>query len=169
MNDELYQTAAQEYGAALERLARAYELDVDKCRDLLQEIHFELWRSFNAYEKRCSLRTWVYRVAHNTAVSYVVRQQRSNLRNLATLEEVESAPDPSDHKRGSEDRLILDQLYGFIHELKPLDRQLMLLYLEDTDMQSIAEITGLTSGAVRTQIHRIKKILTRRFHGGGSQ
>jgi len=45
----------------------------------------------------------------------------------------------------------------------------MLLYLEDTDMQSIAEITGLTSGAVRTQIHRIKKILTRRFHGGGSQ
>jgi len=91
MNDELYQTAAQEYGAALERLARAYELDVDKCRDLLQEIHFELWRSFNAYEKRCSLRTWVYRVAHNTAVSYVVRQQRSNLRNLATLEEVESA------------------------------------------------------------------------------
>jgi len=169
MNDELYQTAAQEYGAALERLARAYELDVDKCRDLLQEIHFELWRSFNAYEKRCSLRTWVYRVAHNTAVSYVVRQQRSNLRNLATLEEVESAPDPGDHKRGTEDRLILDQLYGFIHELKPLDRQLMLLYLEDTDMQSIAEITGLTSGAVRTQIHRIKKILTRRFHGGGSQ
>ena len=60
-------------------------------------------------------------------------------------------------------------LYGFIHELKPLDRQLMLLYLEDTDMQSIAEITGLTSGAVRTQIHRIKKILTRRFHGGASQ
>jgi RNA polymerase sigma-70 factor (ECF subfamily) len=169
MNDELYQTATQEYGAALERLARAYELDVDKCRDLLQEIHFELWRSFNAYEKRCSLRTWVYRVAHNTAVSYVVRQQRSNLRNLATLEEVESAPDPSYDKRGSEDRLILDQLYGFIHELKPLDRQLMLLYLEDTDMQSIAEITGLTSGAVRTQIHRIKKILTRRFHGGGSQ
>lgn len=63
----------------------------------------------------------------------------------------------------------LSWLYGFIHELKPLDRQLMLLYLEDTDMQSIAEITGLTSGAVRTQIHRIKKILTRRFHGGGSQ
>jgi RNA polymerase sigma-70 factor (ECF subfamily) len=169
MNDELYQTATQEYGAALERLARAYELDLDKCRDLLQEIHFELWRSFNAYEKRCSLRTWVYRVAHNTAVSYVVRQQRSSLRNLASLEEIERAPDPSDHKRGSEDRLILDQLYGFIHELKPLDRQLMLLYLEDTDMQSIAEITGLTSGAVRTQIHRIKKILTRRFHGGGSQ
>ena len=65
--------------------------------------------------------------------------------------------------------LYANVLYGFIHELKPLDRQLMLLYLEDTDMQSIAEITGLTSGAVRTQIHRIKKILMRRFHGGGSQ
>ena len=36
--DDLYQQAASEYGAALARLARGYEADPDKQRDLLQEI-----------------------------------------------------------------------------------------------------------------------------------
>jgi RNA polymerase sigma-70 factor, ECF subfamily len=168
MGDDLYQSVRKEYGAALERLARAYEADADKCRDLLQEIHFELWRSFDAYEQRCSQRTWVYRVAHNTAVSYIVRQSRANLRNLLTLENVESAPDPDDHGRESEDRLALARLYRLIHKLKPVDRQIMLLYLEDMDGASIGEITGLSAGAVRIQIHRIKKILIRQFHAGGA-
>ena len=168
MGDDLYQSVRSEYSAALERLARAYEADPDRCRDLLQEIHFELWRSFDAYGERCSLRTWVYRVAHNTAVSYIVRQRRSNLRNLLTLEDIESAPSPGDHGRKSEDRLALARLYRLIHQLKPLDRQIMLLYLEDMDGESIGEITGLSAGAVRIQIHRIKKILTRQFHAGGA-
>jgi RNA polymerase sigma-70 factor (ECF subfamily) len=38
-------------------------------RDLLQEIHLALWRSFATFDDRCSLRTWVYRVAHNVATS----------------------------------------------------------------------------------------------------
>jgi DNA-directed RNA polymerase specialized sigma24 family protein len=33
----------------------------------LQEIRIALWRSFANFDGRCSLRTWVYRVAHNTA------------------------------------------------------------------------------------------------------
>jgi len=44
--DDLYQDAADKYGSALERLARAYEADPEKRRDLIQEIHFQLWRSF---------------------------------------------------------------------------------------------------------------------------
>src|SRR5262245_65387881 len=98
-DDELYQSAANEYGAALERLVRAYLSDPDKRRDLLQEVHFELWRSFRLYREGCSLRTWVYRLAHNTAVSHIVRQRRWSLRNLLGLEEIEAASDPSDHGR----------------------------------------------------------------------
>jgi len=64
--DDLYERAAAEYGAALGRLARGHEAEPEKRRELLQEIHIALWRSFEAFEARCSLRTWVYRVAHNT-------------------------------------------------------------------------------------------------------
>ena len=90
--DDLYRQASAEYGAALDRLARAYELDSDKRRDLLQEIHLALWRSFEHFEARCSLRTWVYRVAHNTAASHVMRQKRTNAR-LMSLKEIESMPE----------------------------------------------------------------------------
>jgi RNA polymerase sigma-70 factor (ECF subfamily) len=63
----LYAEVAAEFGGALERLARAYEADSDRCRDLLQEIHVALWRSLARFDGRCSMRTWVYRVAHNVA------------------------------------------------------------------------------------------------------
>ena len=76
IQDDLYREAAETYGAALERLARAYEADAEVRRDLLQEIHIALWQSFEGFDGRCSLRTWVYRVAHNTAISHVVLQRR---------------------------------------------------------------------------------------------
>jgi RNA polymerase sigma-70 factor (ECF subfamily) len=52
-----------------------------------------------------------------------------------------------------------------IHQLKAPDAQVMLLYLEDLDSAAIGEIMGLSPGAVRVQIHRIKAVLKRRFHG----
>src|SRR5947199_191058 len=73
--DEIYVQAVTDYGQALERLARAYEADPDRRKDLLQEIHLALWRSFANFDGRCSVRTWVYRVAHNTATSQVTRRR----------------------------------------------------------------------------------------------
>ena len=72
--EELYLQAAEQYGCALDRLAGAYELDKEKRRDLRQEIHFQLWRSFQRYDGRCSLRTWTFRIAHHVAASYVIRK-----------------------------------------------------------------------------------------------
>jgi RNA polymerase sigma-70 factor (ECF subfamily) len=169
--DDLYTQAIEAYGAALHRLVRAYELDTDKRRDLLQEIHLALWRSLEKFEGRCSLRTWVYRVAHNTAASYDIRQRRTNSHVLLALEDIDdndSAPDPAGGWAGnSTDQMALERLLELIYKLKPPDRQLMLLYLEDLDAATIGEITGISAGNVRVQIHRIKAILARRFHSGG--
>ena len=68
----------------------------------------------------------------------------------------------------SGDREVLRQLMEFIHLLKPPDRQLMLLYLEGIDTESIAEIIGLSPGNVRTKIHRLKAILAKQFSEGAS-
>jgi len=57
--DSLYEQVSETYSSALDRLARAYELDAETRRDLLQEIHFPLWRSFSKFDQRCSLRTWI--------------------------------------------------------------------------------------------------------------
>ena len=163
---ERYAEAAHTFGGALERLAAAYERDPDGRRDLLQDIHVALWRSLARFDSRCSLRTWVYRVAHNTAISRVVRPQAAAPTILA-LDDLHSLADEVDREQGLDRRRALERLHELIRRLKPLDRQVMLLYLEEEDAASIAEITGLSVANVSTKVHRIKQILVRQFHKGG--
>jgi RNA polymerase sigma-70 factor, ECF subfamily len=165
--DDLYRDAADKFGPSLERLASAYEADPEKRRDLSQDIHFQLWRSFQRYDARCSLRTWTYRVAHHVAVSYVMREKRI-FSKLVTLEELEMLPDKDQGPLAAEQRINLERLSRLIQRLKPLDRQVIVSWLEDMDAASIGEITGLSPGNVAMRIHRIKNILTRRFREGGS-
>jgi RNA polymerase sigma-70 factor (ECF subfamily) len=161
--DELYQEAAAAFAPCLERLASAYEADREERRDLLQDIHAALWRSLADFEGRCSLRTWVYRVAHNVAISHVTRRRRNSLVWVG-LEELESmsavAPEP-------DRRAAIERLLELIRRLKPLERQVILSYLEGLDAAAIAEITGISPANVAVRIHRIKRILARRFQEGG--
>lgn len=165
--DEYYRQAAAEYGAALERLAYAYEADADRRRDLVQEIHLALLRSFESFDGRCSLRTWVYRVAHNVATSHVIRQSRRNAPTFLTLEEAESQAHVESVEISADREGARARLLKLIQRLEPLDRQLMLAYLEGMDAGEIAEITGLSPANVWTKIHRIKNVLIRQFHRGG--
>jgi RNA polymerase sigma-70 factor (ECF subfamily) len=170
-SDDFYQSAIQAHGAALDRLARAYEADPEDRRDLLQEIHIALWRSFAGYAAQCSLRTWVYRVAHNAATSHILRCRRRKSKTMVSLEEMEERGGlaaPENAGPSLEENQILEQLYALIQQLNPLDRQVILLYLEDMDAASIGEVTGISSGYVATKIHRVKAILADRFRNGGS-
>jgi len=167
--DELYQEAARTYSAPLERLARAYESDPEIRRDLLQDIHVALWRSFAGFDGRCSVRTWIYRVAHNVGASHVMRQRRTRSQALVGLEdeELENLPDSASGQQAADRSHALDRLLILIQRLKPLDRHVILSYLEGLDAASIGEITGLSPGNVATKIHRIKAVLARQFQQGG--
>jgi RNA polymerase sigma-70 factor, ECF subfamily len=161
--DGLYGEALDQFGPALERLARAYEADPEKRRDLSQDVHFQLWRSFQNYDSRCSLRTWVYRVAHHVAVSHIVRERRTFLK-LVSLEELDVLPDKADAQSAANRRMDLNRLSELIQRLKPLDRQVIVSYLEEMDAASTGEITGLSPANVAMRIHRIKNILAKQFH-----
>src|SRR5262245_48488384 len=93
--DARYAEAAAAHGAALQRLARATEANAERRRDLLQDMHVALWRSLAAFDGRCALSTWVYRVAHNVAASHVARERRAN-RPFVMLEEIEHLPSAQD-------------------------------------------------------------------------
>ena len=164
--EALYDEVARAFGAALERLGKAYEPDADRRRDLLQEIHMALWRSFGTYDGRCSLRTWVYRVAHNTATSHVIRR-RTKVPTLVSLEQLASMPNDTDSEAMADRRFAMQRILDLIRILTPLDRQVILLYLEGVDAATIGDVTGLSSKNVATKVHRIKKILSQRFHEGG--
>jgi RNA polymerase sigma-70 factor, ECF subfamily len=166
MHDEWYAKAAAEFGGSLARMAAAYESDRAQQQDLLQEIHLALWRSFAGFRNQCSLRTWVYRVAHNTASSHVRRQKRSRLPRLVSLEELEELAGESDTERVLDESAVLGRLGAIIQRLKPIDRDVMLLYLEGMDAATIGEVTGLSPANVSQKIHRTKEVLRRHFLSG---
>jgi RNA polymerase sigma-70 factor (ECF subfamily) len=160
--DALYTQATAELGPALARLATATERDPASQRDLLQEIHVALWRSFAVYLGQCSLRTWVYRVAHNAAATHVrksIRQRRAQLMDLEELERLAPAVEID----AADESATLELLYQLIRQLKPIDRDVMLLYLEGVDGEGIADVLGISIANVAQKIHRSKKLLQQRF------
>ncbi len=161
--DELYAAVCREFIRLLDRVAAGYESDPDKRHDLRQEIHFQIWRSLELFDGRCSLKTWVLRVAHNTSVSYVNRERRINA-PFVTLEETEQSAAGGWCEPDIDQQRALEQLCRLIRQLRPLDRQIMICYLEEMDAAASADITGLSPANVRMKVHRIKNILSGRFH-----
>jgi RNA polymerase sigma-70 factor (ECF subfamily) len=161
--DGIYQEACAAYGAALSRLARAYEAESEKRRDLLQEIHIAMWKSLRRFNGGCSLRTWVLRIAHNVATSHVLRERRRNRVTMVGLEELDATAGAPDSLQAMAEYQALTRLTDLIRLLLPIDRQVILSYLEGMDAEAISELTGLSASNVATKIHRIKEILRKRF------
>ena len=100
-----------------------------------------------------------------------MRSRRGRSVPLVSIEEIEEQGGIADenHSQNSlEQSQILARLYTLIQRLNPLDRQVILLYLEGVDAAAIGEVTGISPGYVATKIHRIKTILAERFRNGGN-
>lgn len=161
----LFDQAVADYGSALRRLTYAYESRPDRRADLLQEIYLALWQSLRVFDRRCALGTWVYRVAHNTATTISIRR-RDRLR-LVTLDDVDIAATVTSPGRALDEERARVRLLELVHRLKPIDRQIVQLYLEGFDAAAIGEIVGLSASNIATKIHRLKKVLSQRFHEEG--
>lgn len=162
--DALYMQAATDFGSSLVRLAIATEHNPTAQRDLLQDIHMALWLSFAGYQGQCSLRTWVYRVAHNAAASHVRKSIRQRRDRLMDLEELERNAPVVDAGAAEDEAVTLERLYQLIRQLKPIDRDVMLLYLEGVEGEGIADVLGISVANVAQKIHRSKKLLQQRFN-----
>ena len=164
--EALFEKAAAEFAAPLMRLARAHEVDPHLQQDLLQEIHIALWRSLSAFGERCSLRTWVYRVAHNVAATHVMRGRRRQAHRLTTLDEIDVAGDTPDVDAELDAGRALQKIHALIQALKPLDRQVIILHLEGLSADEIADIVGISPANTHTKLTRIRQLLTARVGAG---
>ncbi|SBV35245.1 RNA polymerase sigma factor nccH [uncultured Stenotrophomonas sp.] len=138
----------------LAKVAGSYARQREDREDLMQEIAAQLWRAWPSYDPARPFSTWMYRIALNVAIS----QLRGRMRAPALAETTEGAldaladPAPHDPERSQQ----LERLYRFIHALPPLERALMLLYLEERPQREIAEVLGLSETNVATKIGRLK-------------
>lgn len=137
------------------KVAGSYSRSGSEREDLVQEICLQLWRAFPRYDRNRSFTTWMYRVALNVAISELRRPHRSEAGRFESLEEIHlEIPDTADD-RGQR----LEAMYALIGRLAPLDRALILLYLDDRDHADIAEVLGISETNVATKIGRIKQRL----------
>ena len=136
----------------LYKIANAYcRRDADR-DDLVSEMVLALWRSYERYDDRYAFSTWTYRVALNVAISFY----RKRCRNEA----FEAAWDDSLDRRPAEERdEQLETLLAFVATLPPIDRALVLAYLDGYTHADIAGMLGLSQTNVATKISRLKERL----------
>ena len=159
----LFESIVAQFAAPMARLARAHEADAALQQDLLQEIYIALWRSLPAFKNRCSLRTWIYRVAHNVAATHVLRARRRRSSQLVNLDDVEIPDEGVEVGAEIDETRALARITALIQRLKPIDREVIILHLEGLSRDDIAEIMGLTFSNVAIKIHRVKQLLARSF------
>lgn len=123
----------------------------DEAQDIMQEALVQLWRSFGTFRGESNEKTWIWRICTNTCISYTRKEEK--YRNTIQLE-VSNLLTMDD-----EDVKQIQMLHNRIHSLRPFDRAIVLLWMEDLSYEEIGEIVGITAKNVSVRLFRIKEQL----------
>jgi len=136
------------------KLVRIYAEQYDDQQDLYQEIVYQLWKSFNTFQGKSKISTWIYKVALNTSLAHIsLKKKHSGKVSLQNLElQIEDRIDTH-----MEDKIV--EMYQQIRRLNEIDRAIIFLSLEGKDYEEIAVISGFTVSNVGTRLNRIKQKL----------
>jgi len=141
-----------EHQGIVHHISAMYANSLEERDDLSQEIILQLWRSFRSFQDQSKFSTWLYRVALNTAISYLRKSKKFQWTTLDKADGI--AIDPIDNLDGD-----IRHLYQAINKLSKVDRAITMLYLEEYSYEEMAEILGITPINVGVRINRIKKRL----------
>lgn len=144
----------REHEGIIYKITRIYFEDEEDQKDLYQEIVFQLWKSYDSFNSESKWSTWMYRVALNTAISFLKKDQTKLKRSSSEqLENFKMEPfDPVMEER-------IAWLYQNIQELNVVEKGIILLYLEGRNYEEISNITGFSTTNIGTRISRIKQKL----------
>jgi RNA polymerase sigma-70 factor (ECF subfamily) len=155
------QDARRAFAALLERhagivfkVANSYANDPDDRADLRQEIAAQLWRAWPGYNPARSASTLMYRIALNVAISHLRGRSLRERHHVPFDEELHDAgSDGVDHETVQRLHLLQRVIAG----LEPLDRALLLLYLDEHSHREIGEVLGISETNASTKIARLKQ------------
>ena len=160
---ETFSRLMEEYGAALRRLAGAYLSDPAGREDLFQEIALAVWTGIPGFRREASERTWLYRIAHNTASAQLhrFRQRRERERQPKDAD-----PEPVDLGTPESGTYKSDQrarFFAALCVLPTLDFQIVTMHLDGLSYTEIANVVGLTQTNVGARLSRIREGLKNRL------
>jgi RNA polymerase sigma-70 factor, ECF subfamily len=145
----------------LHKICNVYFLNDPYKEDYYQEMVIRLWKSYPNFRNQSAFSTWLYRVALNTAID-IIRKQNI-LPVHSELSKIEyNIEDPKSNAE-SDNR---DKLYQAINQLLDVEKAIIFLYLEDYNYKEIAEITGISESNTGVRINRIKNQLIKLLKNG---
>ena len=141
------------HGAIVHRVVNGFAGGADR-EDLLQEVLLAVWKATPAYRGEAKVSTFLYRVSHNAALLWA-RGERQHRRRVAEATEKARRAQPADE--APEKRLAA--VYAAIQRLSPVDRSLVLLWLDELSYGEMAHVLGLTESNIGVKLNRIKATL----------
>lgn len=142
------------YQGILYKVSLVYLKNKSDVEDNLQEIIYQLWKSFPSLKNHDSIGSWIYAVSINTSISRVKKRSRIEYR-----ESIPELPDKSDIIDQISMNESIQLLLNAIYDLDEIDKSILLLYLEEKSYDEIAKIMGFTKSNVGVRINRAKKLL----------
>ncbi len=142
------------YQGILHKVSLIYFKSKTDREDNIQEIIYQLWKSFPTIKNHKSIGSWIYAVSINTSLSRIKKNSRVEIR-----ESIPELADNSDVIENISDTESLKILLNAIYNLNELDKSIMLLYLEENSYDEIAEIIGISKSNVGVRINRAKESL----------
>lgn len=141
------------------KISSVYTDTAEDRQDLMQEIIYNLWKSFDSFSQRSSLTTWIYRVAMNVAI-YHLKQRKRRVSTIPIGENDLQIRD-TESTDSYEERLAV--LRRHLVDFNLLEKGIVMLYLEDKNYAEIAEIVGISESNVGTRMSRIKEKLRKQI------
>jgi RNA polymerase sigma-70 factor (ECF subfamily) len=155
--EEIFLRLVEQHRGIIRKVAAGYASTLADQHDLAQEIMLQLWKAYPRYSPERPFSTWMYRIALNVGISFLRRNTRP-ARQTVPLDEIDhELPDDSAGPAETDERVAL--LQRIIATLDPLNRALVLLYLDDHSYCEIASILGITETNVATKLSRLKERL----------
>lgn len=151
--DEQFAQMVREHKATIYTVCYMFSKDADEVADLFQEVLINLWKGFDGFQGRSDIKSWIYRVALNTCITIDRKKKRKNKAELSMDINLFSDSD-NDTKQ-------VEMLRQRINRLKPFDRAIVLLWLENMSYDEIGAVVGITAKNVSVRLFRIKEELKR--------
>ena len=158
---ERFQALVDGHRGILYKVCNSYCRNRNDREDLAQEILIQLWQSFASFDERFRFLTWMYRIALNVAISFYRRDDTRARHVLSDELELMNAADEA-----AEQAPEMLALYQLIERLEPLNKALVLLYLDGNSYAEIASVLGISETNVATTIGRLKEAMKQEYRGG---
>jgi len=164
--EQQYKLVIEENHNRIRSVCRHYAGSSGDADDLYQEILINIWKGMESFRGDAQVSTWVYRVAVNTALTYVNKKHKYLNFNLYWDDGKSRDLVSEDVEDKIQDERKHEIVKDLMNQLSVVDKIIISLVLEELTSKEIAEIVGITESNVRVKIHRIKEELREKVKGG---